>query len=172
MLDIYKGMKSNGFVLIACLLLFVITFHKANAQENPPRPMALSLEQGLSFGAFFQSLTGGTVIITPTGVRSTTGSIILVNQGYQYFPCIIQVQGNPGTVVHILNGPDATLTGSNGGSMTMQIGNSIPSDPIIITAAPPGGTQVFIGGTLIVGNPLANPVGSYSGSFMIMFIQE
>ena len=173
MIFLKKKLNWKGFISIGGLsLLFLLNSFKVSAQENPPRPMALYLQQGLSFGAFFESITGGTVIITPNGIRSTTGSIVLVNQGYQYFPCIIQVQGNPGTVVHILMGPDATLTGNNGGSMTMQIGNSIPADPIIITAAPPGGTQVYIGGTLFVGNPLANPIGNYSGTFLIMFIQE
>jgi len=153
-------------------LLTLLGVFNTQAQENPPRPIGLSLQQGLSFGAFSQSLSGGTVIITPTGIRTTTGSIVLVNQGYMYFPCIIRVQGNPGTVVHLLTGPNAILTGSNGGTLTLQIGNSLPADPIIITMAPPGGTQVYIGGTLIVGNPLANPVGTYMGSFLLMFIQE
>lgn len=162
-----------GFIRIVTLSsLILLALSRANAQENPPRPMSVNLQQGLSFGAFFESLTGGTVTISPTGIRSTTGSIVLFYQGYQYFPCIIQIQGNPGTVVHLLYGPDAILTGSNGGSMTLQIGNSLPPDPIIILAAPPGGTDVYIGGTLIVGSPLANPVGNYYGTFLVMFIQE
>jgi len=38
--------------------------------------------------------------------------------------------------------------------------------------APPVRMQIRVGGILIVGNPLANPAGNYSGSFMVMFIQE
>jgi hypothetical protein len=112
------------------------------------------------------------VVIYTSGSRSATGDIILVNLGYLFFPAIFELEGNPGSIVHYLAGPDATLTGSNGGSLTLHVGESDPGDPIIINVAPPGQIQIRVGGTLVVGIPLDNPPGSYSGSFMVTFIQE
>ncbi|MGE5393338.1 MAG: DUF4402 domain-containing protein, partial [Candidatus Saccharibacteria bacterium] len=68
-----------------------------------------------------------------------------------------------------LNGPDALLTGSNGGTLTLKIGDSSTRSPFITRSQY---TDVFIGGTLIVGPLTANPAGAYSGTFQVTFIQE
>lgn len=143
-----------------------------NAQEDPPKPMSVTTFQNLSFGAIIQGYSGGSVIIYPNGSRSVTGDILQANLGYAYYPAIFEVGANLGTLVTILNGPDVVLNGSNGGTMTLHLGESDPPSPFINTLTPPGLTQVRIGGTLYVGNALANPAGSYSGTFFITFIQE
>jgi len=141
--------------------------------ENPPRPVAIFVNpaQGLMFGAFFQGSTGGTVIIFSNGSRSTTGSIIQANLGFSFSPAIFEVNAEPGTIVTISNGPDVTLSGSNGGTMGLHIGAASPGSPFTATAVPPAQTIITIGGTLTVGNPLANPPGNYSGTFSVTFIQ-
>lgn len=152
----------------------IATSLRVNGQEPPPRPMTVTvnLSQNLSFGAFYQGNAGGTVIIYPDGSRSSTGDIVLLTMGYSFATGLYDVIANRGTLVSILNGPDATLTGSNGGSLTLHIGDSDPSSAFIITTTPPAATQVRIGGTLIVGNPLANPPGNFSGTFDVTFVQE
>ena len=112
------------------------------------------------------------MIVLSNGARFSTGSVILVNQGYLYYPAIFLLEGNPGTIVHLLNGPDALLVGSNGGTMTLQLGEATPGDPIIVNVNPPGTMQIRIGGTLVVGNQMSNPAGFYNGPFSLMFIQE
>jgi hypothetical protein len=160
------------FLFFSISLLALFSHFHANAQEMPPRPISLYVMQNLSFGAFYQGQTGGNVIIDPSGSRFATGDIVLLNLGYLYFPAIFELEGNPGCIVHFLAGPDAILTGSNGGFLTLHLGDSYPGDPIIINVAPPGRMQIFVGGTLTVGNTLANPPGHYSGFFSVMFIQE
>ena len=110
--------------------------------------------------------------VTPFSVRFATGGVILVNQGYPYFPAIFGLEGNPGTIIHLLSGPDVILSGSNGGTMTLHLGDFYPGDPIIINAAPPATMQILVGGTLVVGSLFDNPPGFYSGSFYLIFIQE
>jgi len=163
------------FILIVLTVIFLLAAsRKAKAQEPPPRPITVtvSLVQNLSFGAFYHGNTGGTVIIYPTGSRSATGDVVLLNLGYSFATGLYDVVANPGTLVSILNGPDAILTGSGGGSLTLHIGDSDPDSPFIITTMPPAATQLRIGGTLIVGNPGANPPGNYSGTFDVTFVQE
>ena len=166
----------------------IATSLRVNGQEPPPRPptivpgipeppprpitVTVNLSQNLSFGAFYHSNAGGTVIIYPEGSRSSTGDVVLLNMGYTFSAGLFDIVGYPGTPVSLLEGPDATLTGNNGGSMTLKIKNSDMSHPFIITTMPPTPTILSIGGTLIVGNPLANPPGNYNGTFDVTFVQE
>lgn len=160
-------------ILLKSLLLLCI-YLPVHAQEAPPRPIAIYVNpaQGLVFGAFFQGVSGGTVIIYPDGSRAVTGSIVQANLGFLFSPAIFEIDANPGTRISILNGSDVTLSGSNGGSMQLHVGTSSLGAQFITTATPPGRTELRIGGTLTVGSPLANPAGAYSGIFSVTFIQE
>ena len=161
-------------IIVMGSLIMIATSLRVNGQELPPRPITVTvnLSQNLSFGAFYQGNAGGSVIISPSGFRSSTGDVVLLSMGYSFNSGLYDVVANSGTRITILNGPDVLLNGSNGGSMTLHIGASDPASPFIITTTPPSKTQVRIGGTLIVGNPLANPPGNYSGSFSVTFVQE
>jgi len=168
--------KSFSHIIAAhffCTLLVFFTL-AVSAQPPPPRPIVVTAypAQGMIFGAFFQGPSGGTVILNPDGSRSSTGSLILANLGYPYSPALFSINANVGTVVTIMNGPDATLTGSNGGTITLHLGAASTGSSFTTTIASPSQTQVWIGGTLTVGNPLANPSGSYSGTFSVTFIQQ
>jgi Domain of unknown function (DUF4402) len=149
-------------------------YSSAVAQPPPPRPIAVYINpaQGLIFGAFFQGIAGGTVIVYPDGSRSVTGDVVQANLGIPYSPAIFEIEAQPGTLISILNGPDVTLNGSNGGALILHLGTSSTGSPFVTTVAPPGRTQVRIGGALTVGSPLANPPGAYSGTFAVTFIQE
>ena len=155
--------------VIFFLLMTTITL---NAQEDPPRPMRVSTFQHLSFGAFINGNSGGTVTVDPGGSRSVTGDIIPVYLSQQFHPAIFEVEANAGVIINILNGPDVWLIGSNGGTLLLHIGSSLPLPPFINTTKPPFRTQVMVGGTLTVGNSLANPPGNYTGDFFITFFQE
>ncbi len=170
-------MKNKGIVPVGRILLIflfvALTVCWVNAQEMPPKPISVSIIQNLAFGAFTQSLGSGSVMIDPSGLRTSTGDVILVNYGYLYYPAIFRLEGNPGTVVHFMAGPPAILNGNLGGQMTMTLGNAQPVSPFILSSTPQNGfILVYIGGTLAVGDPLANPPGHYNGSFLVMFIQE
>jgi hypothetical protein len=140
----------------------------------PGDPGALSIYtvQNMHFGAFTQGAIGGTVVVTPTGTRTATGDVVLLNMGISFMEAIFELEGIVGSNVSILNGPNATLTGSNGGSMSMTIGTSTPASPFTISAQPPSRTEIRVGGTLNVGAPASNPPGTYTGTFYITFNQE
>jgi hypothetical protein len=128
--------------------------------------------QNLCFGAFSQGSIGGTVIISASGSRSVTGSVVPLNLGVNYSPAIFEIEAPEGTIVSIMKGGNVTLTGSNGGSMMLQIGNSDPPSPFAISVPPPGKTRINFGGTLTIGSLTQNPPGSYSGTFSITFNNE
>jgi hypothetical protein len=168
--------------LLFKILLFVAFGFMSNAafaQTDPtdslpgdPGALTIYTVQNMSFGAFSIGNSGGTVVISNSGARSVTGDVLGLNMGASYYKAIFDVDGPQGAIVSILNGSDATLVGSNGGSMLMHIGNSNPASPFIITVAQPARTQVNIGGTLTVGNAAANPPGNYTGTFYITFNLE
>lgn len=151
-------------------LLLVLVHMSVAAQENPPKPITVTVStyQNLNFGTFCYGNGSGTrVIIDPSGARSSTGDIILISSSFS--AALYNVESIPGTIVIIVNGPDAILTGSNGGTLTLHIGDSYPQSPFITTGV---NTAVTIGGTLYIGTSGANPPGMYSGMFSVTFIQQ
>jgi hypothetical protein len=155
---------------LSLFICVIINYFPANAQEKPPIPIevTVSLVQNLNFGTFcYGDGSGTSVIISPEGIRSHTGNILLLSSGFS--AALYDVTAIPGTLITIVNGPDAVLTGSNGGTMTLQVGNSFPPSPFVTTAEH---TWITIGGTLVVGTSGANPPGNYGGTFSVTFIQQ
>ncbi|HPC97575.1 MAG TPA: DUF4402 domain-containing protein [Bacteroidales bacterium] len=159
--------------IIQAVVFSSLFFYPAYGQEPPPRPITVTVtSQQLSFGAFTMGSSGGSVTINPDGTRASTGDVILLSLGYTYSAALIEITGNAGTVVSVLNGPDVTLPGSGGGSMVLTLGASSPASPFVIPSDPPVPLLLYIGGSLGVGPPASNPPGNYSGTFNITFIQE
>lgn len=166
---------SKALLVLVLGLISNFAFAQIDPTDSiPDDPGSISVYpiQNLSFGAFSNGSSGGTVIISTNGTRSVTGNTVPLNLGIQYFQAIFDISAPRGAIVSILNGSNAILTGSNGGSMSMHIGASDPPSPFIIIVSQPTRTQVSIGGTLTVGSPAANPPGTYNGTFYITFNLE
>lgn len=159
--------------------ILILIFHffagtSVNAQEPPPRPIRINpTAQILSFGAFYHGALGGTVSIDPSGDRTSTGDIVLLGMGYAYSPAMFEVHAHPGTVISILNGPPVNLTGSNGGSLQLSLGSSIPGPQFVSNVKFNIAIPLYVGGTITVGgSSAANPPGTYNGSFYITLVRE
>jgi hypothetical protein len=156
------------------LLLNAITA-SLSAQSTPfppPREIRVFATQDLGFGEFYTGTTGGSVIISPTGSRSTTGTVVLAGGFGQ--PAIFIVELLPGRLVNILISPQtAVLTRIGGGeTMTMTIGPTDKGTSFVTSGGHPFHNPVQVGGTLHVGNISSNPAGEYTGTFHVTFIQE
>ncbi len=166
----FKSLRidSTRNAFLACLLFFSLHCFDANAQIS-----ATTTIQNLSFGAFSQGTSGGTITISNIGIASTTGAVQSVSLGGNHLPAqaIFEIEAPPGTIISISNGPDVILKGSNGGTMTLRPGSSDPATPFSVTN-PGGRTQIQQGGTLTIGNPASNPPGTYTGTFYITFNNE
>ncbi len=154
------------------VVVMIMASQQLSAQEDPPRPITVTPVQGLAFGAFYQGISGGTITINQAGSRSSTGDIILLGLGFPFSAAIYEITAEPGTLINILPVPDINLSGSNGGSMTLQFGDPEPLPPFVTTGIPSETFQLKIGGTLTVDDPLSNPPGNYNGTFDLIFIQE
>jgi len=170
-----RSLRSRAAILVFFILMISVEAFSQNPTDSlPGDPGAISVYtiQQLSFGAFSHGSSGGNVNISPAGIRTVTGDVVPLNMGVSYFNAMFELDAPLGTIISILNGGNATLTGSNGGSITLQIGNSSPASPFVTTVPQPGRTQINIGGSLTIGTALANPPGTYSGTFYITFNQE
>lgn len=167
--------SDNWFrIIFKILVVFMYSISPVlKAQEPPPRPIRINATaQGLSFGAFYHGVTGGTITITPAGARSSTGDVVLLGLGYPFSAALFQVRASPGTVIAILNSPDVPIFGIPSGSMNLHIGNTNPVSPFVSTVPYTVPIPLYIGGTLTVGNSAANPPGSYTGTFDITLVRE
>ena len=154
------------FCLFICM---VILYIPAIAQEQPPKPIAIEVNtaRNLSFGTFVQSGALGTVVVTHDGLRTATGSIILINSGWVGTPALFEVRALPGTLITIVC-PDSFISRS-GYSIVLKLLEANTGNSFIATKEL---TQVYVGGTLIVNSLLSNPAGAYSGTFAVTFIQQ
>jgi hypothetical protein len=153
---------------LGCLVFLVLSYFDVSAQTP-----AVSTIQNLSFGAFSLGTNGGTITVSNRGIPTTSGTIMLINLGGNYLPAqaIFEIEAPPGTIISISNGPDATLKGNNGGTMSLRPGASDPATPFNVTD-PGGRTLINLGGTLTIGPPASNPPGTYTGTFYITFHNE
>lgn len=127
--------------------------------------------EDLSFGAFAAG-AGGTVTVSPQGARSATGDVTLMTGGQfsQGSAASFDVSGSPNATYQITLPADGqvTLTGSQGGSMSVSTFTSSPSGQGQLSSL---GTETLnVGAKLGVGSN--QTPGRYSGSFNVTIIYQ
>ena len=98
--------------LAVCLLLQYLP-GQAQKVEPPPRPIIVTTFQHMSFGSIYQGIGGGTVIMSPSGVRSRTGDIVLPSVGTAGNEAIFEVKAAPGALMNISFGSTKLWNGAN-----------------------------------------------------------
>jgi len=172
------GYKQHEFyarskiILTVAFVIFLLGISiMVKAQEDPPRPPSISLKTNMSFGAFYNGASGGTVTVDEMGVRTVTGDVVPFSLGFPVSAVHFNIYANAGTVISFLNIPDFPLTWS-GYSMNVHIGTSNPTIPFVNVNPYSVATELTIGATLNVGNSTANPPGSYTGTFDVTLVIE
>ena len=120
--------------------------------------IAISNTAGMEFGKFVAG-SGGTVTVSPGGVRSASGSVVLVSSGAGAAAQLV-VSGDANLTYAISLPAAGTLVN---GANTMAV-NTFTSSPSPTGTLGAGGRQTLsVGATLNVGSNQAT--GSYSGAF-------
>jgi len=123
----------------------------------------------LNFGKFSPEVQGGQVHVTPDGIRTTSGSVIL--SGGFAKSGIFYITGAPDAMFSIqLPAGPIVLTHQNS-NKTMMVNNwvSYPQAGTGTGKLTNGQQFVYLGATLNVGSLIDNPAGLYSGVYMLTF---
>lgn len=127
------------------------------------QPLAATNSAGLVFGRFAAG-TGGSVTVSPGGVRTASGSVVLLSSPGGS-PAQFTVTGEPNSVYSIGLPADGSvvLTSSSGDTIPVQSFSTSPNGAGQLSA---GGAQtISVGAALKVG--AGQRVGSYSGTFQV-----
>jgi len=155
-------------------ILWVIGLTVFSQPALPQRQVTVTATQSIHFGTFISTPAGGSVTVGFDGSRTSSGGITLLSVPPFAQPAIFEIKLCAGRNVSISFAPTTILTGSNGGTLTLDIGptekgpngSSFPTigDCNFITPLRVGGTLNVPSGTIFP--------GIYSGSFDLTFIQE
>jgi hypothetical protein len=146
----------------SCAVMAPLAFFASAALAQP----SLVNARGLDFGRFVSG-GGGTVIVSPAGLRSRTGAVVLLtspNAGQAIFNASRANVSGTETAVSIslpTNG-SVWLTGSGGGTMAVNNFVSTPASTGSVQTA----MTLSVGATLSVA-PNQAP-GTYSGTFSVI----
>ena len=127
-----------------------------------PTPITLANLTPLNFGDVFANPTGGTVMLSPSGVRTTTGGLILGSTGAAG-AATFTVGGAKSSAYAITLPGSATLIGPGGSTLAVNAFTSSPASTGLLSAT---GTQLLaVGATLTL---RANQEdGNYAGTFPV-----
>lgn len=151
-----SGVRWAGVAVVVALFLPAL----AAAQQ---RSIDLIPRSDLHFGSIIASPTGGTVTVTPDGMRTTAGVFGFGGFGYTAGVFDVTVQGQGNSHYQIVLPATVTLT-SGGSSMVVDTFQSIPAGTG--HAQPPTRTETLrIGATLRVAPN--QPGGAYSGTYFV-----
>lgn len=142
-------------------LVFFSVLWAGNLQAQ--NPVTITIIQDVNFGAFAVSGSGGTITVSSEGVRSATGGVVLL--GNDYHGGLFREEAPIGSYLNLTSGTPATLNGSNGGQMNVELNETYPAFPFN-TIAPFHDFQ--FGAVLTVGPAGETPPGVYNGSFEIV----
>lgn len=162
----------------AALLLgsLMVAIPSVQSQENPPIPVEVEVRNSrfLNFGTFTGGLSGGTVTVDYTGTRTATGDVFLLNLGTPSSSALFDLTANPGTLITITTPGDIFITGDGGtsGQVRLVINSFSTGQTFITTAVPPMINEIYVGGTLHIGNEAQSPPGYYTGTFSLIFNYE
>lgn len=139
-----------------------------------PQTITATQTQAINFGTYcVNGSSGGTVTVGWNGSRTSTGDIFLLNSKPMAQPAIFEIKLSTGRTVGFSYAPTGILNGSNGGSLTFDIGPSeygVNGSTFTVNSDSNFFIPFKVGGTLHI--PANAVQGTYSGNFYITFNQE
>lgn len=130
--------------------------------------VVLSTTRSLDFGRFVAG-SGGTIILSPSGLRSRTGGVVLLNSpnaGQAAFSASRSTRepGATSATAVIISVPANGATHLSSGTNSMAVGDFVTPDALLSVGN--GGAALAVGATLTVAPN--QPPGNYSGSFSLI----
>ena len=123
----------------------------------------------LNFGRFSPGVAGGEIILSPDGVKSAQGSVML--SGGTTSPGQFTITGAPDATfsIQLPAEPVQLLHQNSNQTMTVNEWTSNPPAGNSSGTLNEGFESVSVGASLVVGSIENNPIGIYTGSFSLTF---
>lgn len=157
---------------LAVTVVFIACFNTTYAQPDlPQRVITVQATQTIDFGTFYAA-SSGTITVNWDGSSSTTGGVVSLSSSTQT-PSIFEIKLCQGRNVTISYDPTITMTGSNGGSLVLDVGpteKGVSGSTFEVNNDCNFITILRVGGTLNV--PFGSIPGVYTGIFTMTFTQE
>jgi len=123
----------------------------------------------LNFGRFSPETDGGKVVLTPDGVRTTRGSVVLGGGSHNSASFYITGEYDSTFSITLPSAPAILTNTLNAKTMNVSDWTSYPAPGIGVGKLEGGAMTVRVGAVLNVGDMTANPVGIYAGTYAITF---
>jgi len=164
--------------LLSVVLLILYSSDKLSAQNRITGkikteivfPVTVAESEPLNFGKIINSADGGRVIISPSGIRESIGSVRgFGNDIYSAGKFIITGPPNLLLDISLPEGDHFIFSETNAMKMIVRDFVSLPTaNTQIHIPNQEGKLELAIGATLYVSNWLANPPGIYTGIYEIV----
>ncbi|SFD77608.1 DUF4402 domain-containing protein [Massilia yuzhufengensis] len=145
----------------ALTLAALLPLAAAHAQQ-----IVLNNTRSLDFGSFVAA-SGGSITISPTGMRTRTGGVVLLNSqmaGQAGF-LVARSGSEGGDMAVIISLPANGSTRLSSGANSMAVDNFVHT-PSTLASVPAGGVALSVGATLSVAPN--QPAGNYTGTFPLI----
>ncbi len=123
----------------------------------------------LSFGKFSPETNGGAIRLSPEGIRSASGNVVLSGGGHSAGSFIITGEDQATYSITLPVGQSVLTNVSSSKVMVVTNWESIPPPGIGVGGLNGGSQEVKVGATLMVGSMTENPKGIYMGTYLITF---
>lgn len=163
-------------LICSFFLLLLIQGHAKSQQSVTAQVFAEVIEalvanedEALNFGRFTPGNNGGAITVTPQGLRTIEGTVVLA--GGVYSPGHFLVSGAPGTsfTIRLPDNPAVLIHRQSGKTMQVEEWISDPHPGGGAVTLPDGSRSISIGATIIIGPLDENPVGLYAGTYVLTF---
>lgn len=154
------ALLAGAAVLAALAALLLLAARDSAAQQ-----LTIGNLRALDFGRFVAG-SGGAITISPTGLRSRTGAVVLLNSpstGQAMFSVGRSGSEEGKAIVISLPPNGSTLLSSGSASMAV---NAFVLEPASLVSIPAGGATLSVGATLVVAPDQAP--GNYTGTFSLI----
>lgn len=163
-LNTRSTMHASALLLLACLASMKTdaATNVATVVVNIVTSISMTTTNGLIFGDISSSATAGTVSMTTTGTRTSTGGAT-INSSVAGNPATFDVQGEANANYTISLPVSVVLSDSASHTMVVDNFTSSPSPSGVLDGS--GKQTLFVGATLNVGSNQA--FGAYSGQMSV-----
>jgi len=162
---IFVGRTAQVIILLLSTVMLLpvqAEIATATARANITSTLTVRTINGLFFGDIGASAEAGTLELSPSGVRTTTGGVT-VNRAIAGRPATFDVQGDPDSTYSITFPAAIIMSNGSPNSMVVDKFTSFPQTSGVMDAS--GQQTLYIGGTLNVGSHQA--FGEYKGELVI-----